>query len=591
MRHFNILRSSLICIGLMFISQGRVMDLVLASEGEFRAMYVQGHWYRTRDKVVVDKVYTGAISSDFKGIGPYIIELLGDNDRFVSSANFGDREFSEGECRYGWDEEKQPFFAVLPYETSSQPQKLVIKKDGKIIWTRNKSLNCPLLIVNSPVNGDVIKDKITIKIKGSDKDGDKLLYMVEACGEPRDITDVKDRIVDTRGLCPKNRYDSEYELTIRILCSDGFNTTESSVKVLVPGALSIRSTTSPKDVNSPIEVAFNRTKINKDDINKESFLLLDAFQGDGPIEGDINLNCLEYDCKLVFKPKNPLELNTLYHAQVAAEVKDIAGNVLGNVHNRRWSFIVEEWHPVKDISPSGRDVSVESDIRVIFNDDIDKNTINAKSFILEEDDGKIVESMITYDDGKKTAVLMPLKNLAFNARYNIMLTNSITGTEGSPICGLGGITRFIEGAEKRIIIRSFTTGKGVRILDDVSDAAQDLNKDGLYDKLVLKMQVQILKPGRYNLNANLMDPAGTNKRVAYAIKTNLDFPHPGVYPVELEFKGADIARSAVDGPYEVYGLSIFDAGDGPNSPPYPELTYNFTNGHRTYPYKAKDFSL
>ena len=268
--------------------------------------------------------------------------------------------------------------------------------------------------MNSPVNGDVIKDKIIIKIKGSDKDGDKLLYMVEACGGPRDITDVKDRIVDIRGLCLKKRYDSEYESDIRILCSDGFNTAESFVRVLVVDTLSIRSTTSPKDVNSPIEVAFNRTKIDKDSIKKESFLILGAFQGDRPIEGDTSLNCLGYDCRLVFKPKDPLELNTVYHAQVSADIKDVAGNVLGNVYNRRWSFIVEEWHPVKDISPYGRDVSVESDIRVVFNDNIDKSTINAKSFILEEDDGKIVESMITYDDGKKTAVLRPLKNLAFN---------------------------------------------------------------------------------------------------------------------------------------------------------------------------------
>ena len=397
--------------------------------------------------MVVDRVYTNAISFGIKGIGPYAVELLDANGRLLSSANFGDREFSPDECRYGWDEEKQPFYAVLPYEISSYSpaQKLVIKKDGKVIWTRNKSLNCPLLIVNSPVNGDVIKDKIIIKIKGSDKDGDKLLYMVEACGGPRDITDVKDRIVDIRGLCLKKRYDSEYESDIRILCSDGFNTAESFVRVLVVDTLSIRSTTSPKDVNSPIEVAFNRTKIDKDSIKKESFLILDAFQGDRPIEGDTSLNCLGYDCRLVFKPKDPLELNTVYHAQVSADIKDVAGNVLGNVYNRRWSFIVEEWHPVKDISPYGRDVSVESDIRVVFNDNIDKSTINAKSFILEEDDGKIVESMITYDDGKKTAVLRPLKNLAFNARYNIILTNSITGTEGSPICGPGGIIRFIGG--------------------------------------------------------------------------------------------------------------------------------------------------
>ena len=313
-------------------------------------MHISGYRYRLRDGVVIDKVYTSAISFRSQNTGPYTAELLNGQGVLLASVNFGDdRKFSPDECATGrFDDDKEPFYIILLFD--ERAQKLVIKKDAKIIWTRNRSINSPSFSVESPVNGDVVNDKIEIKISGYDKDGGNLHYILESCDNSQDITKVKDRLVDIRELCFNNRYSSGYEPAIRILCSDGFNTTESLIKVLVRNSLSIRATTSPKNVNSPIEVVFTKTRIDKDSINKESFLLLEA-DGERPVEGDISFNCLEYDCRLVFKPKNPLKLNTSYYAQVAAEIKDVAGNVLGDIYKRKWSFVVGEWNPVKGISP------------------------------------------------------------------------------------------------------------------------------------------------------------------------------------------------------------------------------------------------
>lgn len=590
-QHSDILKYIWICVTLI-IGQGIIVDLVYASE-EKRVMCVVGYWQG--GDIVVDKVYTSTEMSGYYGYhyersDTYVVELLDKEEGLLSSTSFSKPLV----CRvFTIDFHPEPlprlhFSVSLPFD--ERARKLVIKKDAKIIWTRSRSINSPLLAVEYPVNGDVVKDAVTIKVNGYDKDGDNLRYILEYCdgrGEfvvSRDISEVKDRIINMEKLNKYRRdYDQE-EAVFRILCSDGFNTTESIAKIVICNSLRIRWASPINNIDfplrQPIEVGFNKTKIEENSINEESFLLLE--DGLYPIEGDIELDCLDYNdyydnCRLLFKPRNLLKPGTRYIARVAAGIKDVVGNILNDSYE--WSFSTGRWHPGIYISIEGgkKDVSIKPVIQVNFKEDVDKNTINSKAFILKDEGGKPIELAVTYDVATKTAVLKPLENLAFNTKYKVVFTTAITSIDGFPL--------------GRSFYDVFTTGKGVRILDDISDTAQDLNKDGLYEKLVLKMQVQILKPGRYNINADLRDPAGTNKRVAYAIKTSLDFLQPGVYPVELEFKGSDIARSAVDGPYEVHGLSIFDAGDGANSPPYPELTYNFPNGHRTYPYKAKEFSF
>lgn len=135
---------------------------------------------------------------------------------------------------------------------------------------------------------------------------------------------------------------------------------------------------------------------------------------------------------------------------------------------------------------------------------------------------------------------------------------------------------------------TFTTGTAeypaVRIIRVVSDAGRDKDGDGLYDELVLTLEVEILDPASdwwcsYNLNGQLRDKYGENIDWTSAIPGSLGI---GVWAIDLVFDGNKIAGHGVDGPYEIKSLYIYDDCD-------LNRYHAFGQPYRTYPYQANAF--
>ena len=346
---------------------------------------------------------------------------------------------------------------------------------------------------------------------------------------------------------------------------------------------------------SEIRVGFGEGKIKESTVIPESLVLLE--NGNIPLQAKFRILCLENLIIFGFEDRSFFKPNTKYTARLIAGIEDMEGNVLKD--NYEWSFTTQGkrfMNPQVDrVSPGRGDrwVPINALIQAtfeeddnnrpdLFMEDIDSNTVNSGSFILRDEEGNKVDGTVSYNQETKSALFTPATKLFSNADYEAILTTAIADSGGLHL--------------ESDYIWSFTTGKEqygvVTIIRIDSDYGIDINKDGLYDKLALKVKVEILRPGRYNINAKLMSIANSvsdsRSLVAYAIKTNQDFSQPGIYPVDLEFKGSDIARSGIDGPYEVAGLNIFDAGKGEFSP--PGGAYPFKGSYHTHPYKAKDFS-
>lgn len=109
----------------------------------------------------------------------------------------------------------------------------------------------------------------------------------------------------------------------------------------------------------------------------------------------------------------------------------------------------------------------------------------------------------------------------------------------------------------------YLTGKysDLRIYDaelngNYSDYGSDIDGDGLYDYLTLDVGVDVYAPGNYSLWGLLCDSKGKG------LVWSLGFAYllPGVHTMHVDFDGKTLWMSRVNGPYELYNLSL-ESGD------------------------------
>lgn len=94
-------------------------------------------------------------------------------------------------------------------------------------------------------------------------------------------------------------------------------------------------------------------------------------------------------------------------------------------------------------------------------------------------------------------------------------------------------------------------------LTSTREEAIDTNSDGRYNELRVQVLFKVLFPGRYNWNARLVDQDG--------IEIDWDQGSgllDGSTPITLTFDGRAIATNAMDGPYYVQDLVVFQTSGG-----------------------------
>jgi hypothetical protein len=115
----------------------------------------------------------------------------------------------------------------------------------------------------------------------------------------------------------------------------------------------------------------------------------------------------------------------------------------------------------------------------------------------------------------------------------------------------------------------------------MSSKAVDTNGDGLYDELDITGTVTVETPGLYALNSGLY---GSNPFGQVAAEYMTFQLVAGANSFTLVYKGSDIAKSGVDGPYAQLNLDAYLSADPMDAPGPIRLNY------ATPPYKASQFS-
>jgi len=163
---------------------------------------------------------------------------------------------------------------------------------------------------------------------------------------------------------------------------------------------------------------------------------------------------------------------------------------------------------------------------------------------------------------------------AFKASWTATCPALLGISSGSSVAG-SNLNVNNQGSKKKV---SVTFGK------IVSDSGLDLNKDGRFDELIVKVKVSSLFAGDYKLGGQLL--VGDKTINANADKIHLN---KGTQTVSFSFDGQSIGNNQINGPYQVKALWIAkpDQSDiiivPDQMPAYHQYTYS------TKKYRADDF--
>ncbi|MHC1593534.1 MAG: S8 family serine peptidase [Methermicoccaceae archaeon] len=112
--------------------------------------------------------------------------------------------------------------------------------------------------------------------------------------------------------------------------------------------------------------------------------------------------------------------------------------------------------------------------------------------------------------------------------------------------------------------------------DVYSDCAVDFNSDGMYDFLVVDVEVNVREAGRYEIVASLYEN-GTSHWVDFAY--NNTYLSVGVQSVQLKFSGNDLYKNGYNGTYDLKWLYLY----------HYNKTYTLTN-HRELAYTTRSYN-
>lgn len=466
------------------------------------------------------------------------------------------------------------FAFTIPFDDAAQS--LVITGPNNSI-TINKSDNgvaAPTASFTDPTDGDAISGTVNINWSGSD-DGGTVYYRLEFSPDGTNWIPISNQMVDiTTYAVDTTLLPSGLGQKLALIAYDGFNTTRKEIDIEIDNYVTVKSTTpidGATDVSTGQTVtAYFVSDMNESTINTATFLLL---KGGAQVAGQV-----VYDSnsrRASFIPADELEANTLYTARL------IAGSVYDNIPvpntletDYEWSFTTgtPPVNPqIASVSPSHgtADNPVNGIIQATFENDIDGNTVDTNSFTVIDENNNAVSGTVSYNAATKSAVFTPDVNLDADTTYTATLTTAITDLQGLPL--------------ESDYTWNFTTGstqsKGVRIVEVTHDQAEDTNNDGLYDKLIIRIQVEVITTGTYNLNSQLRDKNGED--IAWNSKSQ-SFSPAGVYFIDLEFNGTDIASHGIDGPFEVANIYIYNTSDS-------SIYHSFPQTYQTYRYEADAF--
>jgi len=193
------------------------------------------------------------------------------------------------------------------------------------------------------------------------------------------------------------------------------------------GAINILSVTPANSaVNIPLSasivVKFD-DNINMLTVDPATFIVND---GTGPMSGSLSYDPASRS--VTFIPSTGFMDNTAYSVLLTTGIKNMDGYSMTADYS--WSFTTAFYVKVIAITPANGEanVSLNSDISVEFNDNIDMLTVNDMStFLVDAGSGPISG---TFTSGLKTVIFSPAGGFTTGAHYTVKLTNGIKNMLG-----------------------------------------------------------------------------------------------------------------------------------------------------------------
>ncbi len=168
-------------------------------------------------------------------------------------------------------------------------------------------------------------------------------------------------------------------------------------------------------------------------------------------------------------------------------------------------------------------------------------TVNAAVLL---PDGVTAQNVALLDDGASPDAV--LNDGVYTARFN---GATQAGPYGITVNGSGTSSGVPFSRETYLSV--FATASSSKILSGLSDSGRDLNNNGRFDQLVLKVPVQITASGTYRLAATLQDSSGN------ILETSNSFAlTPAATDMELVFDGATLFAHGVNGPYQMTSVRM-----------------------------------
>jgi hypothetical protein len=270
---------------------------------------------------------------------PYTLELL---DKENSLINKYDLEI--GPITYtdvgtdtresnGFSQGRDEYFSCcVPYGPSVN--KVVIKGKGDIVFEKTRSPHPPVVKIDQPQNNARISGAVNVSWTGSDQDGDRLMYRLESRAHDYDKDGGGTVYLGWDAvLSGKIEKIDAGRNTLRVLATDGLNTSTDSVEVFVDNPLEVRlcdPSNGGKDISLDFDLTltFNNA-LKKESLNSRSIQVLE--NGITLVEhGEckfIDKNIIE--CAIGQGGFAPLKPGTSYTVKLTTAIEDIYGGHLG----------------------------------------------------------------------------------------------------------------------------------------------------------------------------------------------------------------------------------------------------------------------
>lgn len=457
------------------------------------------------------------------------------------------------------------FPVSLPQGTSKLSFKHGTVKMAEII----RSANAPSLKILTPASGATWSGTKNVTWTGSDMDGDTVYYDIlysQHNGSTWTVLAIgltgTSFSFDTTNVLPGT------SALLKVRASDGFNTTESTVSLVITNGVVINAVSpSPGETDAAsvdsIQIFFNN-EMDAGTLFQNAFTLSNT-------SGDKVAGTLTYDAesrKATFVPDNELAYNAQYTASLAAGVADIYGNTLAAAYTWTFNTEADDFPPlIVNSSPlyGAINAPVNALMAVTFNENMNAGSINATTFKLSGG----ISGQVSYNANSRTAIFKPTTNLAPDTAYTATVTKGVQDAVGNAM----------ENPYEWHFTTGSNTSAGIRFTGNYADRAVDDDGDGLFDRLIIEVGVEVLSSGTCNLNGRLTDSNGESIEWATAGNTYLT---AGIHTLQLIFPGDAICSHGVDGPYTLTALHFYNAY---NTSVYVSLT----EAYNTYAYDPGTF--